>query len=149
MRFRTELKGEPGRSVTGIVVPPEVVEALGSGKRPAVNVTINGSYSYRNTVAVMGGAYMIGVSAEHRQAAGIKAGDVIDVDLELDTEKRDVAVPEDLRVALQASPEAERVFYGLSYSRKVLLVNKMNVKNAELRSQRIVDTITQLLSSRV
>jgi hypothetical protein len=147
--FKTELKGEPGRSVTGIVVPPEVVEALGSGKRPAVKVTINGSYSYRNTVAVMSGAYMIGVSAEHRAAAGLNAGDPIEVDLELDTEKREVDVPADLDAAIDAAPEARRYFDTLSYSKKLQLVNKMNVKNPDVRKERIEATVAQLLTGKV
>ena len=64
MRFRTVLE-LGGKTATGIRVPAEVVEALGKGKRPAVRVTING-HTYRNTVAVMGGTYMVGVSAENR-----------------------------------------------------------------------------------
>jgi hypothetical protein len=64
MRFRTTIL-QSGKTTTGIQVPAEVVEALGSGKRPAVKVTVNG-YTYRSTVAVLGGAYMVGVNAEHR-----------------------------------------------------------------------------------
>src|SRR4029079_11930768 len=71
MKFRTTIL-QGGKTATGIEVPPEIVEGLGSGKRPAVRVTINGS-TYRSTVAVMGGAFMIGVSAEVR-AAGRGAG---------------------------------------------------------------------------
>ena len=66
MRFRATIK-QSGRTATGIRVPEEVVAALGSGKRPAVRVTIGG-HTYRSTVAPMGGAFMIGVSAENRRA---------------------------------------------------------------------------------
>ncbi len=69
MRFRTTIE-QNGKTATGIPVPDEVVEALGSGKRPAVTITING-YTYRNTIAVMGGVFMVGVSAEHRAGAGV------------------------------------------------------------------------------
>jgi len=61
MKFTTTIKSA-GKTATGIEVPPEVVEALGSTKRPPVTVTINDK-TYRSTVAVMGGVYMIGVSA--------------------------------------------------------------------------------------
>jgi hypothetical protein len=149
MKFKTKLKGEPGRSVTGIVVPPEVVDALAAGKRPAVKVTINGGYTYRNTIAVMGGAYMIGVSAEHRAGAGVNAGDAIEVDLQLDTEKREVDVPADLAAAIDATPEARRYFDTLSYSKKLLLVNKMKVKNPDVRRERIASTVAQLLIGKV
>lgn len=71
MRFRTTIK-QSGKTATGIQVPEEIVETLVSGKRPAVKVTING-YTYRSTVAVLGDAYMVGVSAEHR-AEGEVAG---------------------------------------------------------------------------
>ena len=73
MRFRATIK-QSGRTATGIRVPEEVVAALGSGKRPAVRVTIGG-HPYRSTVAPMGGAFMIGVSAENRARAGVAAGD--------------------------------------------------------------------------
>jgi hypothetical protein len=73
MRFRTTVQ-QAGKTATGIQVPEAVVEALGSGKRPPVKVTING-YTYRSTVAVVGGAHMVGVSAESRAGAGIAGGD--------------------------------------------------------------------------
>ena len=148
MKFHTILKQEPGRSVTGIEVPPEVVDALGSGKRPAVKVTING-YTYRSSVAVMGGVYMVGVSSDVRAAANVKGGDPIDVDMELDTEKREVDVPQDLAAAIDAAPEARRYFDTLSYSKKLLLVNKMNVKNPDVRKERIESTVAQLLTGKV
>ena len=68
MRFRTEVV-LGGKTATGLEVPAEVVEALAPGRRPAVVVTING-FSYRSTVAVMGGASMIALSAENRAGAG-------------------------------------------------------------------------------
>ncbi|MEA2844373.1 MAG: hypothetical protein QOJ69_2044, partial [Actinomycetota bacterium] len=98
MRFRTTLE-LGGKTATGIRVPDEVVEGLGSGKRPPVRVTING-HTYRSTVAVMGGAFMVGVSAEERSKAGVAAGDEVDVDIELDTEPREVVVPPDFAAAL-------------------------------------------------
>ena len=94
-----------GKTATGFEVPPEAVESLGSGKRPAVTVTING-YTYRTTIARMGNAYMVPVSAERREAAGIAAGDEIEVDIELDTAPRVVEVPADLAAALAAAPGA-------------------------------------------
>jgi hypothetical protein len=69
MRFRASLQLN-GKTATGIRVPDETVASLGPGKRPSVRVTING-YTYRSTVATMGGVYMIPVSAEVRERAGI------------------------------------------------------------------------------
>ena len=116
MRFRTTIE-QSGKTATGIQVPEEVVQALGSGKRPAVKVTVNG-YSYRSTVAVLDGRYMVGVSAEHRAGAGVAGGDEVDVDIDLDTAPREVRVPADLAAALETEPEARRTFDGLSYSNK-------------------------------
>jgi len=116
MRFRTTVQ-QAGKTATGIQVPEAVVEALGSGKRPPVKVTING-YTYRSTVAVVGGAHMVGVSAESRAGAGIVGGDEVEVDIELDTAPREVAVPADLAAALDAEPNARRTFDKLSYSNK-------------------------------
>ena len=85
MKFHTRLL-QSGKTAVGIQVPNEVVEALGAGKRPPVRVTING-YTYRNTIAVMGGVFMVGVSAENRENANVAGGDEVDVDIELDTQK--------------------------------------------------------------
>ena len=99
--------------MTGIEVPSEVIDALGKGKKPPVVVTVGG-YTYRNTVAVMGGRYMIALSKQHREAAGVAGGDEIDVELELDTEPREVVVPADFAAALDAEPKARAFFDGLS-----------------------------------
>jgi hypothetical protein len=112
VRFRATIE-QGGKTATGIQVPEEVIQALGSGKRPAVTVTING-YTYRSTVAVLGGRYMVGVSAEHRAGAGVAGGDEVEVDVDLDTAPRAVDVPADFAAALAAEPEARRTFDGLS-----------------------------------
>ncbi|MCZ2094955.1 MAG: DUF1905 domain-containing protein [Anaerolineae bacterium] len=74
--FKTMVWKEPNMNATGIPVPAEAVAALGSHKRPPVKVTIGG-YSYRSTVAVMDGNFMLPLSAENRDAAGVKTGDQI------------------------------------------------------------------------
>jgi hypothetical protein len=140
MRFRTTLE-LGGKTATGFRVPADVVASLGRGKRPPVRVTING-YTYRNTVAVMGGEFVLGVSSEHRAGAGVAHGDVVDVDLELDTEPREVSVPDDLRAALDADPAAARFFDGLSYSnrlRHVLAID--DAKTPETRARRIAKSV--------
>jgi len=143
MRFRAEIL-LAGRTATGIEVPADVVEALGAGKRPPVRVTING-FTYRSTVAVMGGMFMVGVNAENRAAAGVAAGDVVDVDLELDTEVREVIVPADFADALDRDGEARGRFDALSYSnrhRHVLAIEE--AKTAETRQRRIDKAVAAL-----
>lgn len=143
MNFQTVVE-LGGKTATGIRVPPEVVEALGSGKKPAVRVTING-YTYRSTVAVYGGEFMLPVSAEVRERAGIAAGDGIEVAVELDTEPRVVEVPDDLAAALATDAEAQQFFEGLSYSNKRRIVLSINdAKTLETRQRRITRTIEDL-----
>jgi hypothetical protein len=79
MRFATTIE-RGGKTATGFAVPSEIVEGLASGKRPPVTVTIGG-HTYRSTIAVMGGRFMIPLSAENRQAAGVAAGDKVEVDI--------------------------------------------------------------------
>ncbi len=127
-------------------MPDAVVAALSSGKRPAVMMTVNG-HTWRNTVAVMGGQNLLGVSAENRSAAGIVAGDVIDIELELDTAKREVEVPEALALALAENKTALAAFTALSYSnqrRHTLAVEA--AKTEETRVRRIAKIIDELSS---
>jgi hypothetical protein len=146
MKFRATLE-LGGKTATGFRIPAEVVAALGSGKRPPVRVMING-YTYRNTVAVMGGVFMLGVSAEHRAAAGVQAGDEIDVELELDTAPREVAVPADFAAALDQDADVRRRFDALSYSHKLQHVLAIEqAKTAETRQRRIDKAISMLRAS--
>ena len=147
MRFRTTIQ-QSGKTATGIQVPAEVVEALGSGKRPAVKVTING-YTYRSTVAALGGRYMVGVSAEHRAGAGVAGGDEVDVSIELDSAPREVRVPADLAAALDAEPGARRTFEDLSYSNKSWHVLQVEgAKTDETRQRRIAKSVDILRQGR-
>lgn len=148
MRFHTTiLQGD--RTATGIRIPDEVVEALGSGKRPPVTITING-YTYRSSIAVMGGAYMVGVNADNRIGAGVAGGDEVDVEIELDTAPREVSLPEDFAAALDAEPAARRTFDGLSYSNKSWHVLSINgAKADETRQRRIAKSVEALKAGRV
>ncbi len=147
MRFRTTIE-QNGKTATGIRVPDEVVEALGSGKRPAVTVTING-YTYRNTIAVMGGVFMVGVSAEHRAGAGVAGGDEVDVDIALDTAPREVIVPDDFAAALDTEPKARATFDGLSYSNRSWHVLQVTgAKTDETRRRRIGKSVDMLREGR-
>ncbi len=83
--FETNIAGSGGK--TGIVIPDQVISELRARHRPAVNVDLNG-YSYRSTVAVMGGVHMIGVNAAVRTATGLAAGDAARVTLRVATSPR-------------------------------------------------------------
>src|SRR5918998_529055 len=143
MKFRAVIQ-LAGKTATGISVPAEVVAALGSSRRPAVRVTING-HTYRSTVAPMGGVHMLPVSAEIRERAGVAAGDEVEVDIELDTEPREVTVPPDFAAALDRDADAKRSFDGLSYSNKRRYVLSIEeAKTEETRQRRIAKAIDTL-----
>lgn len=142
-KFRAKLL-LAGKTATGFEVPASAVESLGAGKKPPVRVTING-YTYRNTIAVMGGVYMLGVSAENRAAAKVAAGDTLDVTLELDTAPREVTVPPDFAAALKRDPTAKKFFDSLSYSNRRRHVDLIEgAKTGETRERRISKAVEQL-----
>jgi len=139
--FETRLLKGDG-DTTGFVIPDRVVEALGQGKKPKVTVTINGKFSYPNTVAVMGGRYMIGISKERRKLAGVAGGEMIEVTLELDTAPRVMAVPIDLEQALDKDQPAKAYFATLSYSNQRRHIDSINAaKTDETRARRIEKSV--------
>jgi hypothetical protein len=143
MKFRATVE-LGGKTATGIEVPEDVVAALGSGNRPPVTVTIGG-HTYRTTVARMGGRFLIGLSAENRTAAGVAAGDEVDVGIELDAEPREVEVPADLAEALAHDHAARANFDGLSYTHRKEWVRWIEeAKKAETRATRLAKTVESL-----
>lgn len=142
MKFTTTIVGEGNKA--GIEVPDEIVDGLGAGKRPPVVVTINGQ-SYRSSIAVMGGKYMVGVSSANRELTGAAAGDTVDVGLELDTEPRVIEVPEDLAAALDSEPDAKAFYATLNYSSQRRYVEPIGeAKTEETRARRIAKVVSDL-----
>jgi antitoxin component of MazEF toxin-antitoxin module len=146
MKFRTTIL-QIGNN-TGIVVPAAVVDNLGGGKKAAVVVTV-GAFSYRSSIASMGGQFLISLSAERRLHSGLKGGDEIEVDLQLDTAPRLVDVPADLQAALAASAAAQAEFDRLSYSHKSAHVLAIEgAKTPETRQRRIDGAIAKLVAGK-
>ena len=147
MRFRTTIL-TAGKTAAGIRVPDEVLAALGTSKKPAVTVTING-FTYRSTVATVNGAPMVGVSAENRASAGVEGGQEVDVDMELDTQPRQVTLPPDFEAVLEREPAARRTFEGLSYSDKRFHTLQIEgAKTDETRRRRIEKSVATLREGR-
>ena len=129
---------------TGICIPDKIVEQLGAGKKPPVNVTVN-DYTYRNTIAVRGGKFIIGIRAEIRSKTGIKGGDKVKVTLELDTKPRIAEVPTDFQHLLDKNPKAKQFFVSLSYSSKQGYVLPLGqAKTEETRQIRMEKFIKEL-----
>jgi hypothetical protein len=147
MRFHTTIL-TTGKTAAGIRIPDDVLAALGTSRKPAVRVTING-YTYRSTVAWINGAPMVGMSAENRAAAGVTGGQDVDVELELDTQPREVTLPADFEAELEREPAARRTFEGLSYSDKRFhTLSIEGAKTDETRRRRIERSIATLRDGR-
>ena len=133
---------------TGIPVPEHVIEQLGHGKRPPVLVSVNG-YEYRSTVAVMGGLYLIGVSAAVRAATGLRGGDPISVTLRVADAPREVEVPPDFAAAMEERVPARQFFDGLSNSLQRYHVDNINAaKVPETRQRRIEKAVALFLAGK-
>jgi Bacteriocin-protection, YdeI or OmpD-Associated/Domain of unknown function (DUF1905) len=142
MKFRSYV--EPPEPMRGLEVPPEVVAALGGGKRPAVTITING-HAWKSRVAIMRGRYLLGLSNANRRAAGVVTGDEVEVEVELDAEPRMVVEPADFARALDADPAARTAYDRLSDSRRrehVLAIER--ARKAETRRRLIEKALAML-----
>jgi antitoxin component of MazEF toxin-antitoxin module len=126
----------------GLVIPPEVAQALGGGKRPPVTITVNG-HSWRSRVAVMRGRFPIGLSKANRQAAGVVTGD--EVEVELDVEPRIVIEPADFAHALDADPVVRSAYDRLADGHKREHVRAIqSAKKPETRQRRIEKAVSML-----
>jgi hypothetical protein len=142
--FRTTLEATGGNNV-GIVVPDDVVVGLGRGSRVPVVVTIDGGYSYRTTVASMGGRHLLSFNAETRAATGRGAGDDVEVGVEVDDAPRVVEVPADLAVAVRAQPEAAAAWAALPVSKqRAHALSVDGAKTDETRSRRVEKVLAAL-----
>lgn len=132
---------------TGIEVPEEIVESLGAGKRPPVVLTLNG-YTYRSTIAVMGGKFLIPLSAEHRKNAKVSGGDAVEITIALDTEPRIIELPAELEERMTKNTKASEFYNSLAPSAKkkiVMLVE--SAKTDETRNKRIEKIMSDLESN--
>jgi hypothetical protein len=146
-KFKTTILQAEGMNATGIVVPEAVVEKLGQGKKPKVTVTLNG-YTYRSTIAVMGGQFMLPLAKEHRDKAGVKANDKVEVSLEVDAAPREVDVPKDLATALKKAG-ARAAFDALSFTYRKEYVRAIEeAKAPETRARRIEKAVAAAVAKK-
>lgn len=147
MRFTAELLST-GKNTAGFEVPESVVESLGGGRRPKVSVTVNG-FTFRTSIARMGERYLLGVSAERRTEAGVAAGDVVEVEVELDTAPRELEVPQPLAEALARDSQARAFWETLSYSnRQWHVLQVTSAKTDTTRERRVEKSIGMLRDGR-
>src|SRR5262252_5336854 len=105
VQFTTRL--QPRGPAAAVVLDDDQVAVVGEGaKRFPVKAVVNG-YAWRTSVARMGGEFLVGLSREVRQGAGVEAGEEVEVVIELDTAPREVEVPEALAAALASDAQAK------------------------------------------
>jgi hypothetical protein len=134
---------EAPRGGAYVEVPPDVLAALGSKGRIAVNATFDG-IPYRGSIASMGGEKILGLLKSIRSTLGKAPGDQVAVTVELDEAERSIAVPSDLEEALVAAALTEG-FGSLSYSHRREYVSWIDeAKLPETRARRVRQTIERL-----
>ena len=142
--FRTTLWPGGGNNV-GIVVPEDIVLGFNRGKRVPVVVTIDGGYSYRNTITSMGGQYLISFNSATRKATGRGAGDEVEVTLEVDDQPRTVDPPDVLVAALAANPDAAKAWDAWSHSKQRQHAEAIaGAKTDETRERRLAKALDAL-----
>jgi Bacteriocin-protection, YdeI or OmpD-Associated/Domain of unknown function (DUF1905) len=142
--FKNKLLGMGNN--TGIEVPEASINELGSSKKPAVKINVNG-YEYSSTVAVMGGRFLIAFNAAHREASGLKANDDISVTLELETAPRTIEVPDDLARALERAG-TRAAFDKLAFSKRKEAVRQLEEAKTEDTRQRRLAKMLEALDAR-
>jgi hypothetical protein len=144
MRFSAQLQSanEAGRWVQ----VPESVAAAFDSRRPAVRGVVNG-VAFRSRLAVYGGQSYLGFTAALRTEAGISLGDILDIEIEADTEPRVVELPDALVAALETDPVAAAAFEALAYThRKEYASWIAEAKLNETRQRRAAKAIEMLTS---
>ena len=128
---------------TAIQISPEIIEQLGSGRRPLVRMTLR-NHTYRSAVAVMDGMFLVSLSAENRQAAGVKGGEEVDVTIALDLEPRTVEAPPDLRAALVKAKALDAFNASAPSMQKEYVRQVEEAKARETRDRRIAKIVEKL-----
>jgi len=140
--FDARLEKHPNIEATGITIPFDVEKVFGA-KRVPVKVSINGA-DYRGSVVRMSGKYMLGIPKVFRDAAKIKAGDCVTVEMERDLEERTVEIPKDFEDAMKKAGVLDK-FSQMSFThRKEYARDVRKAKREETRIRRIEKNIEML-----
>lgn len=142
MKFKTTIF-QKGNNL-GIEVPENIIEQLGAGKKPPVAISIK-NYTYKNTVGVMGGKFLVPLSSEHRKHVQVSGGETVEVIINLDTEPRTIELPQKLEDKLKLSKTAQEFFDTLSPSnKKKIVVLIETAKTEETLNKRLEKIISDL-----
>jgi len=140
--FRTTVVRSGATCFIPLTFDPKAV--FGKVRAP-VKVTVNG-YTYRSTIASMGGTVCIPLRRSNREAAGLEGHETLDVRLDLDTEKREIVPPSDFAKALKAKPGAWKRWQALAYSHQREHVEAIEeAKQPETRARRITRAVAMMV----
>lgn len=143
MKLRLVLVGHGGNTA-GFEIPDAAVEELGGGRRPKVVATVAG-HTWRSSIANMGGTFMLGMSQAERKAAGVEAGQTLDLEVVLDTAERTVDVPDDLAAELAGDAAAQAAWDGWSFTRRKEAARQLTeAKKPETRARRLEKVLADL-----
>lgn len=136
-KFTVKLLGQKGSQVAAMKPPFDVVEVFQRKGRVPVKGTING-FPFRSSLMNMGNGHMMAVNAQLRSEAKCKAGDTVDVVMELDEEARAVEVPDYLKKIIAFDPAAKESWSKLSFTHQKEYVREIDgAKRPETREKRI------------
>jgi hypothetical protein len=142
-RHRVEIEKHPDNASLFFDVPFDPKVELGKVRAPVV-VTING-FTFRTTIASMGGRTFIGLNRDNRAGTGLKGGETVSVTIALDTEPRVVKPPADLLKALAKNKPAKRAWDELSHTHRREHVEALEqAKKPETRARRLAKILELL-----
>lgn len=145
MKFKTKIWVDGNN--TGIKVPEEVVMSFNKGKKVPVVVSLK-KYSYRSTVVVYNGVFMLPLAKEHREAADVRGGEEVEINLEYDDKPRTVDVPPELQKLLNNDKEAKEIFEKLAYTHKKEYVRWISDAKKEETKQSRLGKILNMIKSK-
>jgi Domain of unknown function (DUF1905)/Bacteriocin-protection, YdeI or OmpD-Associated len=145
VRFQVALRADPSGPGTYVAVPEDVAAALGLKGRPKVHAVIAG-HPYRGSLMPLGdGTFVLGVLKAIQEAEGLKRGDTITVELEIDTAPRAIEPPADLARALARDREAKAAWAKLSYTNQREMARSVeDAKRPETRERRLAAALNKL-----
>jgi hypothetical protein len=119
-----------------------------SPKYIPVSAIVNGRRSRTTLVPAGGGRFRMQINTALRKAARVDAGDIVEVELRLDLESRELPVPPDLRVGLKAVPKAWRAFESLTSAHRRHFIQWFDSAKSPEARQRRLDRAADVLLER-
>jgi hypothetical protein len=146
VKFTAKIEQHQGMDAGYIVFPFDLMKLYGVKGQVKVKAIFDGKVEYRGSLAKMGfPSHVLGITKEIRQKLGKSLGDTISVEIQQDTEKREVIVPEDVKLLLDQHPRAKQFFDSLSYTDRKEYIRWIDTaQKEETRTRRIGLTLEKL-----